>query len=223
MGKIWPSGASHGPGNDFWAKILNKELIPSKKQMIWCQSQPPRTTPVLEMAKTWCGLRGFRLAWNYLLFNGNPFLFRNFGSKIIYWARGCSRWPSFGLSGTGVVWGCWDWHQIICFLLGINSFFRILAQKSFPGPGDAPDGQMLAISGPHGVRGGRKWVQNDPDNFLLYPCVMKKFSKVNPLGWGWPCSSPGCCRPPWCPRWSEMGAKWSWQLFIIPLCYEKML
>ena len=70
------------------------------------------------------------------------------------------------------------------FLLGINSFFRILAQKSFPGPGDAPDGQMLAISGPHGVRGGRKWVQNDPDNFLLYPCVMKKFSKVHPLGWG---------------------------------------
>ena len=36
----------------------------------------------------------------------------------------------------------------------------------------------------YGVRGGRKWVQNDPDNFLLYPCVMKKCSKVHPLGWG---------------------------------------
>ena len=96
------------------------------------------------------------------------------------------------ISGTGVVRGGWDWHQIICFLPGINSFLWILAQKSFPEPGDDPDGQVWAISGPHGVRGGRKWVQNDPDNFLLYPCVMKKCSKVHPLGWGWPCSSPGC-------------------------------
>ena len=96
------------------------------------------------------------------------------------------------ISGPGGVLGGCDWHQSICFLPGINSFFRILAQKSFPGPGDAPDGQMLAISGPHGVRGGREWVQNDPYNFLLYPYFMKKCSKLHTLGWGWPCSSPGC-------------------------------
>ena len=53
MAKTWPSGSSPGPGNDFWAKIHKKELIPGKKQMIWCQSQPPRTTPGPEMAKTW--------------------------------------------------------------------------------------------------------------------------------------------------------------------------
>ena len=35
-------------------------------------------------------------------------------------------------------------------------------------------------------------MQNDPDNFLLYPYFMKKCSKLHTLGWGWPCSSPGC-------------------------------
>ena len=40
------------------------------------------------------------------------------------------------------------------FLPGINSYLRILAQKSFPGPGDAPDGQVWAISGAGVVRGG---------------------------------------------------------------------
>ena len=65
------------------------------------------------------------------------------------------------------------------------------APKCIPWAGDDPV-LLLAVAGPHGVRGGRKWVQNDPDDFLLYPCVMKKCSKVHPLGWGWPCSSPGC-------------------------------
>ena len=117
----------------------------------------------------------------------------NFGSKIVSWARGCSRWPSFGhfQHRFGPRWLGLSSNPLF-FLPGINSFLWILAQKSFPGPGDDPDGQVWAISGPHGVRGGRKWVQNDPDNFLLYPCVMKKCSKVHPLGWGWPCSSPGC-------------------------------
>ena len=137
MAKTWPSGASPGPGNNFWAKILKRESIPSNKQIIWYQSQPPRTTPVPEMAKTW---------------------------------------PSGTFSGPG------------------NDFWaKILKKELTPG-----EKQMIWCqsqpprTGPHGVRGGRKWVQNDPDNFLLYPCVMKKCSKVHPLGWGWPYSSPGC-------------------------------
>ena len=36
MAHTWPSGSSPGPGNDFWAKIHKKELIPGKKQRIWC-------------------------------------------------------------------------------------------------------------------------------------------------------------------------------------------
>ena len=55
--------------------------------------------------------------------------------------------------------------------------------STVPWAGDDPV-LLLAVAGPHGVRGGREWVQNDPDNFLLYPCVMKKCSKVHPLGWG---------------------------------------
>ena len=46
MANIWPSGASPGPGNNFWAKILKKELTLGEKQIIWCQSQPPWTTLV---------------------------------------------------------------------------------------------------------------------------------------------------------------------------------
>ena len=98
MGKIWPSGASHGPGNDFWAKILNKELIPKNKL--------------------------FDASLNHL----GPHQF---------W-----KWPKLG-----VVWGGSGWHETIYFLMEIHSFLGILAQKSFTGPGDAPDGQVLAISG----------------------------------------------------------------------------
>ena len=67
-----------------------------------------------------------------------------------------------------------------------------MALNSTPGPEDGPDGQVLAISGPHVVRDGWKWVQNDPWKFLLYHCVLKKCSKVHPWGSPWPCSSPWC-------------------------------
>ena len=63
--------------------------------------------------------------------------------------------------------------------------------KCIPWAGDDPV-LLLAVAGPHGVRGGREWVQNDPYNFLLYPYFIKKCSKLHTLGWGWPCSSPGC-------------------------------
>ena len=46
------------------------------------------------------------------------------------------------------VWSGSGWHQTICFLMEIHSFLGILAQKSFTGPGDAPDGQVLAFRVP---------------------------------------------------------------------------
>ena len=41
----------------------------------------------------------------------------------------------------------------------IHSILMILAQKSFYKPGDALDGQALAISGTGVVRGGWDWLQ----------------------------------------------------------------
>ena len=58
------------------------------------------------------------------------------------------------------------WSEVVetgfksCFvLLGINSFFINFGSKSFPVPGDAPDGQVWAISSIGGVRGGPYWYQ----------------------------------------------------------------
>ena len=48
-----------------------------------------------------------------------------------------------------------------------------MALESTQGPEGGPDGQVLAVSGPHGVLGGRKVVQNDTYNFLLPPDFIK--------------------------------------------------
>ena len=115
------------------------------------------------------------------------------GSKLDCWARRWPRWPSFGpfRPPCGPRWikmgAKWSIQLFILVL-----FYEKMALNSTPGPEDGPDGQVLAISGPHVVRDGWKWVQNDPWKFLLYHCVLKKCSKVHPWGSPWPCSSPWC-------------------------------
>ena len=48
--------------------------------------------------------------------------------------------------------------QRIQFLFGINSYLTLFALESTPGPEGGPDGQVLAVSGPHVVLGGHGWV-----------------------------------------------------------------
>ena len=72
------------------------------------------------------------------------------------------------------------WAQNILYSSGINSYLTIFALQSTQGPEGGPDGQVLAASSAHDVLGGRKVVQNDPDNFLLPPDFMKLYSKWLP-------------------------------------------
>ena len=78
------------------------------------------------------------------------------------------------------VQGCQGWAQIILFSTVFNSYLTLLALQSTQVPEDGPDGQVLAVSGPHDVLGGRKVVQNDPYNFLLPPDFIKICSKWLP-------------------------------------------
>ena len=83
----------------------------------------------------------------------------------------------WAVSGLHEVQGCRGWAQIILFSSVFNSYLTLLALQSTQVPEDGPDGQVLAVSGPHDVLGGRKMVQNDPYNFLLPPDFIKLCSK----------------------------------------------
>ena len=50
------------------------------------------------------------------------------------------------------------WSQLSGFSFGINSYLQLLALESTPGPEDAQDGQVLAITGPDVVLGGLGWL-----------------------------------------------------------------
>ena len=50
-----------------------------------------------------------------------------------------------------------DGAQLSGFLLGIKSYFTFYVLESSQGPEGAPDGKVLAISGPLVVLGGHGW------------------------------------------------------------------
>ena len=66
------------------------------------------------------------------------------------------------------------WYQLDqngCKMIHVTVYLMVVLWKMAvnltPGPEDGPDGQVLAISGPHVVLGGSKWMQNDPCNCLF--------------------------------------------------------
>ena len=111
------------------------------------------------------GPRWSRLCFNRPFFSENQCCFNNICPKIDIWGWSWSRWPILGhflpFLATYMVWDGPGWASSIYFLVGINVALTICALKSISEAADAPDGQVLAVPGPHGVRDGRhqnkKW------------------------------------------------------------------
>ena len=101
-----------------------------------------------------------------------------------------------------VVLGVHGWVSIILFSLGIKFYQTLWVLESSQGPEGAPDGKVLAISGPLVVLGGHGWFPISV--FIWNQCLLTTFcSRIDPRARGcprWP--SFGHFRPSCGPRWS---------------------